>query len=108
MKLKEFFNLLRKNLVIECFTDKFYRMLVTIPEAFVSKSEQNIWLAEVWIAEELFEYLYPFLFPDFFKEKLTIDQFQVLFEIVKIFSSNSTRIEMGHEKRKLKNVLYSI
>ena len=77
------------------FTDKFSRMLVTIPEAFVYKSEQNIWLAEVWIAEELFEYLHPFLFPDFFKEKLTIDQFQVLFEIVKIFSSNSTRKEFN-------------
>lgn len=50
-------------------------MLVTIPEAFVYKSEQNIWVAEVWIAKELFECLHPFLFPDFFKGKLTMDEF---------------------------------
>jgi hypothetical protein len=70
-------------------------MLVTIPEAFVCKSEQNIWIVEVWIAEELFDYLHPFLFPDFFKEKLTVDEFQVLFEIVKIFSSSTTRKEFN-------------
>jgi hypothetical protein len=95
IKLKEFFNVLRKNLVIECFTDKSYQMLVTIPEVFVYKSEQNIWLAEVWIAEELFDYFDLFIFPDFFKEKLTIYEFQVLFEIVKIFSSSNTRKEFN-------------
>ena len=41
-------------------------MLVTIPEVFVSKSEQNIWNVEIWIAEELFDYLHPFLFQDLF------------------------------------------
>ena len=93
MKLKRFFNVLKKNLVMECFTDKSYRMLVTIPEAFIHKSEQNIWIVEVWVAEELFDYLHPFIFPDFFKEKLTIDEFHVLFEIIHIFSSSSTRKE---------------
>lgn len=95
MKLKEFFNVLRTNLVIECFTDKSYRMLVTISEAFVCKSEQNIWIIEVWVAEELFDYLHPFLFPNFFTEKLTIDEFHVLFEIVKIFNSSTTRKEFN-------------
>jgi hypothetical protein len=58
-------------------------MLVTIPEAFVYKSEQNIWLAEVWIAQELFElpsisiYVVSLI-------KLYLDEFQVLFEIVQI------------------------
>ncbi len=95
MKLKKFFDVLKKNLVIEYFTDKSYRMFVTIPEAFVYKLEQNIWLAEIWIAEELFEYLHPFIFPNFFKKKLTSDEFNVLFEIVTIFSSNSTRKEFN-------------
>ena len=94
-KLKEFFNILRQNLVIECFTDKSYRMLVSIPEVFVYKSERNIWLVEVWIAEELFHYLHPFLFYDFFNKKLPMDEFQVLFEIIKTFSSNSTRKEFN-------------
>ena len=52
-KLKDFFDLLRKNFVIESFSDTHYRMLVTIPEVFVTKSEQNIWNVEIWIAEEL-------------------------------------------------------
>jgi len=95
MKLKKFFDVLKKNLVIEYFTDKSYRMLVTIPEAFVYKSEQNIWIAEIWIAEELFEYLHPFIFPDFFKKRLTVDEFKVLFEIISIFSLNSTRKEFN-------------
>lgn len=67
-------------------------MLVTIPEAFVYKSEQNIWIL---IAEELFSYFHQFLFLDFFKKNLTIDQFQVLFEIVQIFSLSSTRKEFN-------------
>jgi len=62
MKLIEFFNVLSKNLIIDYFTDNSYRMLVTIPEAFVYKFEQNIWLVEVWITKELFDYVYPFYF----------------------------------------------
>lgn len=56
-------------------------MVFTIPEVFVSKSEQNIWNVKIWIAEELFDYLHRFLFQDFFYKKLTKDQFQVLFEV---------------------------
>ena len=40
-KLKTFFDLVKKNFVIESFSDKHYRMLVTIPEVLVYKSEQN-------------------------------------------------------------------
>ena len=75
MKLKEFFNVLSQNLVIECFTDKSYKMLVTIPESYVYKSKQNIWLVGFWIAEELFDYLHSFLFSDFFNKKLPMDDF---------------------------------
>lgn len=70
-------------------------MLVTIPEVFVYKSKQNIWIVEILIAEELFSYLHPFLFTDFFNKKLTMDEFQVLFEIVQIFSSSSMRKEFN-------------
>ena len=68
-------------------------MLVTIPEVFVSKSEQNIWNVEIWIAEELFDYLHPFLLPNFFQTKLTRDKFQVLFEVIKVYSSTDIRKE---------------
>lgn len=47
------------------------------------------------MAKELFTYFHPFLFNDFFQDKLTKYQFQVLFEIVQIFSSSSTRKEFN-------------
>ena len=85
--------MLRKNFVIESFSDTHYRMLVTIPDVSVSKSEQNIWNVEIWIAEDLFDYLHPFLFQDFFSKKLTKDQFQVLFELIKVYNSSDIRKE---------------
>lgn len=79
--------MVKNNFVIESFSDKHYRMLVTVPEVSVYKSEQNILMVDIWIAEELFDYLHPFLFNDFFQQKLTKHQFQVLFEIIKNHSS---------------------
>ena len=94
-KLKTFFDLVKKNFIIESFSNKHYRMLVTVPEVSVYKSEQNILMVEIWIAEELFDYLHPFLFSDFFQQKLTKHQFQVLFEIIKNYSSIHFRKEFN-------------
>lgn len=94
-KLKYFFELVKKNFVIESFSDNHYRMLVTIPEVFVNKSEQNIWNVEIWIAEELFDYLHPFLFEDLFDKKLTKDEFQVLFEVIKVYTYEDIRKEFS-------------
>ena len=94
-KLKTFFDLVKNNFVIESFSDKHYRMLVTVPEVFVHKSEQNILMVEIWIAEDLFEYLHPFIFSDVFQQKLTKHQFQVLFEIIKTYSSIDLRKEFN-------------
>ena len=94
-KLKTFFDLVKKNFVIESFSDKHYRMLVTIPEVLVYKSEQNTLMVEIWIAEKLFHYLHPFLFSDVFRQKLTNQQFQVLFEIIKTYSSIHLRKEFN-------------
>jgi len=85
-KLKTFFNLVKNNFVIESFSDKHYRMLVTVPEVSVYKSEQNILMVEIWLAQELFDYLQPFLFSDVFRQKLNKHQFQVLFKIIKTYS----------------------
>jgi hypothetical protein len=92
-KLKEFFDLVKGNFVIESFSDKHYRMLVTIPEVFILKSEQNIWTVEIWIAEDLFDYLHPYLLPDFFDRKLAQNKFKVAFEIFKVYASNDIRKE---------------
>lgn len=94
-KLKTFFDLIKTNFVIESFSNKYYRMLVTVPEVSVYKSEQNILMVEIWIAEELFHYLHPFLFSDLFQQKLTKHQFQVLFEIIKTYSSTHLRKEFN-------------
>ena len=94
-KLKTFFDLVKKNFIIESFSNKHYRMLVNVPEVSVYKSEQNILMVEIWIAEELFDYLHPFLFSDFFQQKLTKHQFQVLFEIIKNYSSIHFRKEFN-------------
>lgn len=94
-KLKTFFDLLKTNFVIESFSNSYYRMLVTVPEVLVYKSEQNILMVEIWIAEELFDYLHPFLFSDVFQQKLNKHQFQVLFEIIQTYSSIHLRKEFN-------------
>ena len=94
-KLKTFFDLVKNNFVIESFSDKHYRTLVTVPEVSVHKSEQNILMVEIRIAEDLFDYLHPFLFSDVFQQKLTKHQFQVLFEIIKTYSSIHLRKEFN-------------
>nr|ULD16200.1 hypothetical protein [Cylindrotheca closterium] len=97
-KFKTFFDLLKKNFIIESFSNKDYRMLVTIPEVCVYKSKQNILMIEIWIAENLFDYLHPFLFSDMFKKNLNKQQFQVLFEIIKTYSSTDIRKEFNISK----------
>jgi hypothetical protein len=92
-KATDFFNYLEHNLVFEFLSDKYYRMLVRIPEAS-AKKVKNKWIAEVWIADELFDYFEPFLFTDHFKQKrMTTYEFSVLFEIIQNFSLPNLRKE---------------
>ena len=68
-------------------TAKFFRG-TSIPEVRLWKSKKhNCWIARVWLADELFDYKYPFLLPDFLKQKNTKYDFEVRFEIMKVFSS---------------------
>ena len=94
-KLKKFFNELQRNSLATSFTNNQFRSLITIPEVRVwkSKKQKNSLIARVWIAEELFYYNYPFLLPDFFRKKNTKDEFQVQFEILKVFCSVSIKKE---------------
>ena len=86
-KLVEFFEELQINSLIKFFSDTKYRSLVTIPEVQLEKEKQNTWIANVWRAEELFDYAHPFLFPDLLKRKLTKHQFEVQFKVIQVFSS---------------------
>lgn len=86
-KLLDFFDELQINSLIKFFSDTQYRSLVTIPEVKLEKGRQNTWIANVWIAEELFYYAHPFLLPDLLKRKLTKHQFEVQFKVIQVFSS---------------------
>lgn len=73
--------------MIQYFNDTKYRSLVTIPEVRLDKGKQNSWIAQVWIAEELFYYAHPFILPDLLKPKLTKYEFEVQFKVIQVFSS---------------------
>jgi len=87
--LIEFFDQLQGNSFIKFFSDTEYRSLVSIPELKLEKAKQNAWYVTAWIAEELFFYSHPFLFPDFLERKPTKDEFNVQFEVIQTFSSIS-------------------
>lgn len=85
-KVLIFLDELQKNSIIKSFSDKHFRSLVTIPELNVFKSDSNVWIVRVWVAEELFYYSHPFILPNLRKLK-TKFQFEVQFEIIRVFSS---------------------
>jgi hypothetical protein len=70
-------------------------MLVTIPESFAEKV-QNRWIAEVWVADEFFNYFEPLAFTNYFKKKrMSTDEFFVLFEIIQKFSVPNLKKEFN-------------
>jgi len=44
-------------------------------------------VAEIWLVEDLFHYKYPFLLPDLFRRKISKDEFDATFEVLKTYSS---------------------
>ena len=83
----KFFDKLQTNSLIKFFNDIQYRSLVIIPEVKLDKGKYNSWIAKIRIAEDLFSYTHPFLFPDFLKRKLTKHEFEVQFKVIQVFSS---------------------
>lgn len=53
----------------------------------MDKGKQNSSIAKVCITEEFFYYTHLFLFQDLLKRKLTIDEFEVQFKVIQVFSS---------------------
>ena len=97
-KLIRFFDQLQQNSLIRVFTDDYYRGLITIPEVNLYKTTDQSWVAEIWMAEELFSYLHPFLFTDYFQTKLNKYQFQVLFEIIQVYSFTDIKKEFHFQQ----------
>ena len=86
-KLVGFFDDLQNNSLIKFYTNTAYRSLVTIPEVNLYKATNKSWIAEIWIAQELFDYPHPFLFPCLSESKLSKHQLEVRFEVIQVFSS---------------------
>lgn len=55
-------------------------------------------MAEVWVADKIFNYIEPFLFIDYFKHKMSVDEFSVLFQIIQNFSVTNLRKDFDISK----------
>lgn len=87
-KLKEFFQKLQAGLYVTPFSDDTFQSLEGIPQVKFEKCpKQKFLIAKVRIAEELFYYAHPFLFPDFLNRKLTKYELEVQFQVIQVFSS---------------------
>lgn len=117
-KVIDFFNSLEHNLVFKFLAYKEYRMFATVSEDSVTKV-RNQRIAEVWVADEIFNYFEPFLFMNNFKKnKMTVYEFFVLFHTVPKFNVTSLRKDFDiprvylsrlvHERKRLKICFYVI
>ena len=92
-KTKDLLRNLQQNLFIRYFTDDYFKSLVTIPKLELYKCKKSkCWLTRVLLLEELFDYQYPFKYPDLFETesiKFNKDQYLVRFEFIRLFSSKS-------------------
>ena len=72
-------------------------------------------MAEVWVADKIFNYIEPFLFIDYFKHKMSVDEFSVLFQIIQNFTVTNLRKDFdisqlytsklnGTRKKKIKDL----
>lgn len=67
-KTKYFLQDLQQNLFVKCFTDYYFKILVTIPKLELYKCKKSkCWLTRVLLLEELFDYKYPFTYLDLFQ-----------------------------------------
>lgn len=59
---------------------------MSIPKVEILKTKRPI-QCQIWVVNELFQYTYPFLLPNFFKNNLAKSEFHVYFYIFEIFAS---------------------
>jgi hypothetical protein len=85
-KLKEFFDNLQTNFIIQKFSDSYFQSLVSVPKVEFLKEKRSV-ITKIWIVDDLFYYQYPFSFPDFKTTNLGKHEFTVLSYIVTTFTS---------------------
>ena len=92
-KTKDFLRDLQQNLFVTCFTYDYFKSLVTIPKLEIYKCKKSkCWLTRILLLERLFDYQYPFKYPDLFETEsiqFNKDQYLVRFEFIRLFSSES-------------------
>jgi len=102
-KMRDFFEELQTGLFLTSFSSNYYQRLTAIPKVEFDKCpEQKFWRGKICIVEELFSYNHPFCLPDFFRQKLTKDEFEVRFKVLQVFSSITIEKEF-HIKEYLDN-----
>ena len=89
-KARLFFEELQNATFLTSFSSTQFQRLVAIPKVKIIKSKKlKCWMANIWLVEDLFHYKYPFLLPDLFRRKISKDEFDVAFEVMKTYSSVS-------------------
>ena len=87
-KARLFFEELQNGTFLTSFSNTKFQRLVGIPKVSLLKSKKlKCWMAKIWLVEDLFHYRYPFLLPDLFRGRISKDQFNVTFEVLKNYAS---------------------
>ena len=87
-KVKDFLKKLQTGILCTSFSDTHFQSLTAVPLIKFTKV-QKFWVGQVWLAQELFYYEYPFYLPDLFQTKLKKYQFEVQVHVFKTFSSEN-------------------
>lgn len=67
-KTSEFLRYLQQNVFVSCFIDPYFKSFVTIPKLEIYKCKKSkSWVMRILLLEELFDYPYPFKYPDLFE-----------------------------------------
>ena len=83
-KVRLFFEELQNGTFLISFSNTKFQRLVGIPKVNLIKSKKlKCWMATIWLVEDLFHYKYPFILPDLFRRKISKDEFDVTFEVLK-------------------------
>lgn len=89
-KARLFFAEVQNGTFLTSFSNTEFQRLVAIPKVKIAKSKKlKCWVAKIWLVEDLFHYKCPFALPDIFRRKISKDEFDITFEVLKIYSSVS-------------------
>lgn len=89
-KLIQFLESIQSNSSIKFFSNQEYRSLITIPNITLKK-ESKYWVASLWVLDDLFIHLHPFMLPGLLQDRLTKLQLEVQAFIIKNFGCRGVK-----------------